>query len=167
MGRFINQDPIGLVGGDNLYAYASNPFTRVDPMGWCSTKLGENMGARPHDGMANQHLIPEELMKHPDFAAMFSRLRGMGFDGDGASNGIFLPGSSKLAQTLELPGHWSNHGQYTAAIETELTKLNQQFLASRLSDTQLVLGVGRIQNMAREGLESGKYLVDAITGRLL
>ncbi|WP_175719444.1 RHS repeat-associated core domain-containing protein [Burkholderia anthina] len=167
VGRFINQDPIGLAGGDNLYAYASNPLTRIDPMGWCSTKLGENMGARPHDGMANHHLIPEELMKHPDFAAMFSRLRGMGFDGDGASNGIFLPGSSKLAQTLELPGHWSNHGQYTAAIETELTKLNQQFLAGRLSDTQLVLGVGRIQNMAREGLESGKYLVDAITGRLL
>ncbi|MBY4694727.1 DUF6531 domain-containing protein [Burkholderia latens] len=167
VGRFINHDPIGLLGGENLYAYAANPLTLVDPMGWCSTKLGNNMGARSGDGMANHHLIPEELMKHPDYAAMFNRLRGMGFDGDGASNGIFLPGSSKLAQTLELPGHWSNHGQYTAAIETELKKLNQQFLAGRLSDTQLALGVGRIQNMAREGLESGKYAIDAITGRLL
>ncbi|WP_232452665.1 hypothetical protein, partial [Burkholderia ubonensis] len=36
----------------------------------------------------------------------------------------------------------------------ELKKLNQHFLAGRLSDTQLALGVGRIQNMAREGLES-------------
>ncbi|OMG71343.1 hypothetical protein BW685_22140 [Burkholderia ubonensis] len=64
----------------------------------------------------------------------------MGFDGDGASNGTFLPGSSGLAKDMGLPG--------------------------RLSDTQLALSVGRIQNMAREGLETGRYVIDAITGRL-
>jgi RHS repeat-associated protein len=32
-GRFIHQDPIGLKGGDNLYAYAPNPLNWVDPLG--------------------------------------------------------------------------------------------------------------------------------------
>ncbi|KVD51221.1 hypothetical protein WS61_03075 [Burkholderia sp. ABCPW 11] len=37
VGRFINQDPIGLLGGDNLYAYAPNPTGWIDPWGWCVT----------------------------------------------------------------------------------------------------------------------------------
>jgi RHS repeat-associated protein len=37
VGRFISQDPIGLAGGENLYAYAPNPSGWVDPLGWCGT----------------------------------------------------------------------------------------------------------------------------------
>ncbi|WP_034915748.1 RHS repeat-associated core domain-containing protein [Erwinia sp. 9145] len=33
VGRFTVQDPIGLVGGWNLYAYAPNPLTWIDPLG--------------------------------------------------------------------------------------------------------------------------------------
>jgi RHS repeat-associated protein len=33
IGRFINQDPIGLLGGSNLYAYAPNPLIWIDPFG--------------------------------------------------------------------------------------------------------------------------------------
>lgn len=33
-GRFTQQDPIGLAGGLNLYQYAPNPVTWVDPWGW-------------------------------------------------------------------------------------------------------------------------------------
>ncbi len=32
-GRFINQDPIGLLGGTNLFQYAPNPVGWVDPWG--------------------------------------------------------------------------------------------------------------------------------------
>ena len=35
MGRFISQDPIGLMGGENLYAFAPNPTGWIDPWGWC------------------------------------------------------------------------------------------------------------------------------------
>ncbi|MBY4867300.1 hypothetical protein DIE14_12775 [Burkholderia sp. Bp9017] len=38
VGRFINHDPIGLMGGDNLYAYAPNPTGWVDPWGWFGEK---------------------------------------------------------------------------------------------------------------------------------
>jgi RHS repeat-associated protein len=32
-GRYINQDPIGIEGGLNLYEYTSNPLAWIDPMG--------------------------------------------------------------------------------------------------------------------------------------
>ncbi|WP_417903536.1 RHS repeat-associated core domain-containing protein [Chania multitudinisentens] len=30
---FISQDPIGLLGGINLYQYAPNPLSWIDPLG--------------------------------------------------------------------------------------------------------------------------------------
>jgi RHS repeat-associated protein len=33
VGRFISQDPMGYKGGENLYFYAPNPLTWVDPLG--------------------------------------------------------------------------------------------------------------------------------------
>lgn len=164
VGRFINQDPIGLAGGSNLYRYAPNPVSWIDPWGWCSSKLGRNMGARPGDRMGNHHLIPEEIMKDPRFAKMFARLRGMGFEGDGAPNGIFLPGDKQLAAQTGLPGHWTQHPAYSADIENQVAALNRA--APGLSDTQLALGIRKIQANAAEGLMSGKYAVDAITGAL-
>ena len=167
VGRFTTQDPIGLLGGENLYQYGKNPQSWLDPLGWCSTKLGQNMGARSGDGMANHYFIPEELMKHKAYEKLFSRLKAIGFDGDGAPNGIFLPGSQSLAKTLGLPGHWSSHRLYTEAVNRKLTDVNRVFLAGRLTDTQLALGIGKIQSFAREGLESGKFVIDQVTSRLL
>ena len=40
VGHFITQDPIGLLGGDNLYAYASNTNGWVDPWGWVCNRPG-------------------------------------------------------------------------------------------------------------------------------
>ncbi|MGA9704568.1 RHS repeat-associated core domain-containing protein, partial [Pseudomonas sp.] len=34
VGRFTTPDPIGLLGGFNLYQYAPNPIGWVDPWGW-------------------------------------------------------------------------------------------------------------------------------------
>ncbi|WP_414142611.1 RHS repeat-associated core domain-containing protein [Burkholderia cepacia] len=33
VGRFINPDPIGLMGGTNLYQYAPSPISWIDPWG--------------------------------------------------------------------------------------------------------------------------------------
>uniref|UniRef100_UPI0025AB08D8 RHS repeat-associated core domain-containing protein n=1 Tax=Providencia stuartii TaxID=588 RepID=UPI0025AB08D8 len=38
LGRFTQQDPIGLAGGLNLYQYAPNPLTWVDPWDWAKNK---------------------------------------------------------------------------------------------------------------------------------
>ena len=37
IGRFISPDPIGLAGGENLYAYAPNPVSWIDPWGWAAS----------------------------------------------------------------------------------------------------------------------------------
>ncbi|WP_275629645.1 RHS repeat-associated core domain-containing protein [Pseudomonas sp. 273] len=35
VGRFVGQDPIGLLGGQNLYLYGPNTLGWYDPWGWC------------------------------------------------------------------------------------------------------------------------------------
>lgn len=43
LARWSNEDPIGLLGGTNLYAYVENsPLVRVDPMGLCSDPAGSD-----------------------------------------------------------------------------------------------------------------------------
>jgi RHS repeat-associated protein len=37
-GRFTTEDPIGLLGGINLYQYAPNPLGWIDPWGWAKKK---------------------------------------------------------------------------------------------------------------------------------
>lgn len=161
----LSPDPLGLAGGMNLYSYVPNPLTWVDPFGLSSCTLGRNMGARTGDGMANHHLIPEELMKDRNFKSIFERLKKIGWNGDGASNGTFLPGSKDLASTMGIPGHWFNHNQYTGEIRNKLSQHASQ--ANRLSDTQLTLGVKEIQNWARKSLDNNLFREDPNTGRLL
>jgi RHS repeat-associated protein len=40
IGRFTTQDPIGIDGGDNLYAYAPNSNRWIDPLGWVHESTG-------------------------------------------------------------------------------------------------------------------------------
>jgi RHS repeat-associated protein len=81
IGRFTQPDPIGLLGGFNLYQYAPNGLTWVDPWG-LKTKDGNYHGSKPayenpghHDplsgnfrgGGAKTSILPsnaEELYKH-------------------------------------------------------------------------------------------------------
>lgn len=52
-------------------------------------------------------------------------------------------------------------------MKTKVSALNDAFRAGKVSDTQLVLGTGKIQNFARENLMNNNFVVDAVTGRLL
>lgn len=57
--RFINQDPIGLVGGINHYQYAPNPINYVDPLG-LSCKEGTDSGLPEEEGLKPVTLLPVE-----------------------------------------------------------------------------------------------------------
>jgi uncharacterized protein RhaS with RHS repeats len=53
--RFVNEDPIGLAGGINVYAYVeNNPVNALDPLGLCSC-LDLNRFVRYLD----RHALPE------------------------------------------------------------------------------------------------------------
>ena len=61
--RFINQDPIGLVGGINHYQYAPNPINYVDPLGLsCKEGCKENAdsGLPEEEGLKPVALLPVE-----------------------------------------------------------------------------------------------------------
>lgn len=45
LGRFLNEDPIGLLGGINLYTYVGNdPTNYVDPAGFVAITAGSLLG---------------------------------------------------------------------------------------------------------------------------
>ena len=44
-GRFVNQDPIGLEGGDNIYLFSPNIQSWIDPLGLHHTYLPQRLGS--------------------------------------------------------------------------------------------------------------------------
>lgn len=150
-GLFISKDPVGLFGGVNIYAFGRNTVRYTDPLGLNSTALDKALGGVVGDGYQAHHLIPEEVMSDPAYRTMFDRLRRIGFDPDGAGNGIHLPGSSGLAQQAGVPGHWSSHNQYTSRISQEVDDLFREW-SQGLSDTQLALGIKDIQRRAADDI---------------
>ncbi|MBR7977021.1 RHS domain-containing protein [Burkholderia vietnamiensis] len=91
VGRFINQDPIGLYGGGNLYAYGPNVQQWIDPWGWCSVKLSNNLEAagtaRPANSAAH-HIVGDTASKAGPARRILAKY---GIDVDSAENGVFLP----------------------------------------------------------------------------
>ncbi|WP_438282159.1 RHS repeat-associated core domain-containing protein [Pseudomonas alabamensis] len=75
VGRFTQPDPIGLSGGHQLYGYAPNPESWIDPLGWRTltgkTKNGMNRVSpewRSLHGpasMREHHMIPQEMLRMP------------------------------------------------------------------------------------------------------
>ena len=73
--RFTQPDPIGLLGGFNLYQYAPNPLTWIDPLGLTKDPVYENPGHHDSRPLKNRrepfnskkNVIPEnaeELFKY-------------------------------------------------------------------------------------------------------
>ncbi|MBC3995479.1 RHS repeat-associated core domain-containing protein [Morganella morganii] len=67
-GRFTQQDPIGLMGGLNLYQYAPNSVGWVDPWGWfCGSSQGHHPIPKFLGGNKKQNLIKLAKDPHVDF----------------------------------------------------------------------------------------------------
>ncbi|WP_345830371.1 RHS repeat-associated core domain-containing protein [Erwinia sp. HDF1-3R] len=64
VGRFISQDPIGLAGGINLYAYAPNPLKWIDPLGL--TKCNSQFNSRKEAFRAAKRDAGIPMTQQPD-----------------------------------------------------------------------------------------------------
>ena len=80
-GRFVNQDPIGLLGGDNLYHLAPNANTWIDPLGlsWIDIPKNHGVTQKPHIINAHgHHIIFKGAFEHsPSMKAALSRSRSI------------------------------------------------------------------------------------------
>ena len=81
IGRFTQPDPIGLLGGINLYQYAPNSTGWIDPLGLISGTTEDGMSRttptwRDRYGpasMRDHHLIPQAMMKDEAFIAQMKK----------------------------------------------------------------------------------------------
>ncbi|NHZ66931.1 hypothetical protein F1735_32430 [Massilia sp. CCM 8694] len=125
IGRFISQDPIGLDGGANLYAYTPNPTGWMDPWGWCATALGKNMEAAGIHRPANT--TPHHIGGDTSIRSLPARniLKAHGIHHDDALNGVFLP--NRFNTDLSIPGilHNGRHpDKYIDAVNDRLRTAN-------------------------------------------
>ena len=89
-----------MAGGINLYAYAPNALTWVDPWGHCAVKLSKNMVAdgTPRPANTAAHHIVGDTSKGAQPARDI--LKKHGIDVDDARNGVFLPNRNNVDEAL-------------------------------------------------------------------
>ncbi|WP_338767691.1 PAAR-like domain-containing protein [Massilia sp. METH4] len=112
-GRFVTQDPIGLVGGVNSYTYSPNPVVWTDPLGLNADRLRRNLrrAGRPvPPEKTPHHIVQENCEKNLHVQGARRILQLEEIDIDSASNGARLWGTNPSQEAK------GNHPGKTAAI---------------------------------------------------
>jgi RHS repeat-associated protein len=94
IGRFVSQDPIGLRGGLNLYQYAPDPVSWIDPRGLCSNPNGKK-GGKAHQDKIND---------------VMNGIRSRGLEPD-TEYMVKTPNGSKSRRFVDVVGRDPNTGQ--------------------------------------------------------
>ncbi len=101
LGRFVSQDPISLNGGFNLYRYAVNPTSFIDPYGLSTSSdsqiLGNNLsgvGQTPIGSNNDAHHIVQSNSTDQRMVDLRTVMAGHSLDVNDPRNGIWLPRTS-------------------------------------------------------------------------
>jgi RHS repeat-associated protein len=151
IGRFISQDPIGLAGGENLYAYAPNPTGWVDELGLTGERFPTWMNTT--QGYQRQHLVPFSLREHPFVVRT-------GMDINGASNMMRLPVAPGISSNANLGLHngWTaEHAAYNRGVAAELDALERQAVRNNWDYRRAQNELLGLQRERRAGFKSGRY----------
>ncbi|MDO1511018.1 MULTISPECIES: RHS repeat-associated core domain-containing protein, partial [unclassified Neisseria] len=149
-GRFVNQDPIRLAGGDNLYQLAPNVYSWIDPLGWIP-RMPTWLPTK--QGYQRQHLIPYSLRNHPIFANSGRNIHG-------ATNMMYLPVNVGIDPNPKLGLHrgWTiEHKLYNEMVERRLDNLQRLAKRNKWSNKKIAEEVLKLQNELRRGFKTGKY----------
>ncbi|MEJ7807444.1 MAG: AHH domain-containing protein, partial [Telluria sp.] len=119
IGRFISPDPIGLEGSTNWFAYAPNPISWIDPLGWSGK--GDYGRMIPIKGYQKHHIIPQNLANHP---AIISS----GYDVHNIKNMVYLPTSGAID-----PDRTVHRGMHVAQYDEDIKKVLNRIDANNAS----------------------------------
>lgn len=151
IGRFISPDPVQLAGGTNLYQYAPNPLTWIDPYGLTGDRFPSWMGTT--QGYQRQHLIPYSLRDH-----LFFERTGMSING--ASNMMRLPVAPGIDRNPNLGLHknWTKeHADYNKGVLRDLNRLETRAVQENWDYRRAQQELLALQHERRAGFQTGKY----------
>ncbi len=116
-GRFVSQDPIGLAGGINLYAYAPNPLSWIDPLGLCGEEV--SVYRVETDISASQRVFIDEFgnVSIPDNIRMLF----LNFGSEARANEFRSIGSKQI-KTFEVNRSFLDKLRETSITERELAR---------------------------------------------
>ena len=161
-GTYINQDPIGLAGGNpNLYGYVYNSIGEIDLFGLNPLRnnlINSGMGMDNVSWQAH-HLIPNQVWKEK--ASFFSTI---GFSGQHeSSNGIALPNSQQGAlQEKQAFYHNGSHPIYYQMILDRVNAIEEEY-KEKIKEGKT--DPNELANEAKKDLENLQKIARRLLGR--
>ena len=161
-GRFVSQDPIGLLGGGNLYAYVDNPNQWVDNLGLDHRKVfWDTVGNGNREKYQVHHIFPQEFFNNSEGrnAKVSQILKCHNIEQDSIHNWIGLPRNvsdnpRKNENWFGTSQHNSNHHAYSKVLREIIEKIG-----SSGSCREQKLKLLALQRGARSMLKQGVPLM--------
>ncbi|PIT18160.1 RHS repeat-associated core domain-containing protein [Snodgrassella alvi] len=146
IGRFTQPDPIGLAGGLNLYQYAPNGLTWVDPWGlWTYNTMPKI------DGFQKHHIIPQQLKNH-------ALLKEAGMNIHSIKNIIYLPTSADAHPTRTI--HKGSHPKYKDKIEAKMDEILENGKNNKWTQKEYKNALRELIRSERANLRNGKTILN-------
>ena len=157
IGRFVSQDPIGLMGGMNLFEYAPNPVGWVDPFGLSKArncKLNDALAGAKGDQLQAHHLIPFAVWnKYQD--TFFTPIGMTIQDRESRANGLKMPESMEKARRMNRRYyHSGSHDGYSNSIDRRLLAIKARFENKTISAAEARRQVALLQMNERSRLSA-------------
>ncbi|MBS0040524.1 type IV secretion protein Rhs, partial [Neisseria sp. Marseille-Q1983] len=166
-GRFINQDPIGLVGGENLYQFAPNVQGWVDFLGLAKKHPPARRpgGYRTYDMDSHGRLSPQanrapghcnkkdddRVQSHHTIQQEWAKRNIKGYDSEKAP-AILLPSSSGKAHAIisAMQRAFRKQNGFNTSIRQEFTEAARQLKAAGLSSKKIKRALSQSYKYFRE-----------------
>ncbi|MFK0092372.1 RHS repeat-associated core domain-containing protein [Pseudomonas sp. NPDC090592] len=119
IGRFSQTDPIDLSGGKNLYIFAPNPFTWIDPLGLTACELTRSMEAHGTPKPANSaahHIVPETARRAKPARDILNKYGLLNKN----ENGVFLPDKRNNGSTSGILHNGRHPNKYIDEINRRI-----------------------------------------------